>query len=118
MVFANGYQGNESHVVIYNMVVTDKPGFTNNIYRTNVAMSRARDGLVVVGKLTCTDNWKRNVGREDYQEVDWEHQALPLHRPRSSDGIHIWTPNCSYLGSVEPDGTRKGYGDSNASWKK
>ena len=58
----DGYQGNENHIIIYD-VITIKTGFTDELHRMTVAMSRARDGLVVVGKTTCADNWKKTEGR-------------------------------------------------------
>ena len=58
----DGYQGNENHIIIYN-VINIKTGFTDELHRMTVAMSRARDGLVVVGKTTCADNWKKTEGR-------------------------------------------------------
>ena len=69
VVNVDGYQGNQNHIIIYDMVVTDKPGFTDEIHRMNIAMSRAREGLVVVGNAGCADQWKKQEGQE-HQEVD------------------------------------------------
>jgi hypothetical protein len=45
----DGYQGGESTFVLLDLVITDRIGFLQDNTRINVALTRARDGLVIIG---------------------------------------------------------------------
>ncbi len=59
----DGYQGYQNHIVILDFVMTDQPGFLNEMNRLVVALSRARDGLYVLANKTAWDKFKKNSKR-------------------------------------------------------
>ena len=49
----DGYQGGEATYVLLDPVVTERVGFIGNRNRLNVALTRARDGLIVIGDISA-----------------------------------------------------------------
>lgn len=57
----DGYQGGEAPVIILDLVVTTQAGFANNANRLNVALTRARDGLIIIGDVAQMNTAIRKV---------------------------------------------------------
>jgi len=49
----DGYQGNEADVVLFSTVRSQYLGFVNDAQRANVALTRAKRGLIVFGRREC-----------------------------------------------------------------
>lgn len=49
----DGFQGRESEIIILSLVRTEKIGFLEEARRLNVALTRAKDLLVIVGNSEC-----------------------------------------------------------------
>ena len=43
----DGYQGRESTLIILDLVITDRLGFVKDASRLNIALMRAKDGLII-----------------------------------------------------------------------
>lgn len=56
-------QGREASIVIVDLVVTDKLGFTHELNRLNVAISRARDGLIVITNAAANEKSRGKMSR-------------------------------------------------------
>jgi len=52
----DSFQGNEADIIILDLVVTKKLGFTREMNRLNVALTRARDGLVVITDVSANES--------------------------------------------------------------
>ena len=65
------FQGQESGIVIVSTVRTKKLGFTKTPERLNVALSRARRLLIIVGNsgFYSSDKAKTNDGKDIYKNV-------------------------------------------------
>ena len=58
------WQGREADYIIFSTVRTNHLGFLSNPNRMNVALSRARHGLIILGNtetLSQDNNWKEYV---------------------------------------------------------
>ena len=62
------FQGREYDLVIVSLVRTVKLGFTNNIRRMNVAFSRAKNHLLVLGDFTSLLNIARKTSKSSLDE--------------------------------------------------
>ena len=58
----DGFQGGEATLVFLDLVVTEKIGFVGDHTRLSVALTRARDGLIVIGD--CSSMNKGLQGRK------------------------------------------------------
>ena len=62
------FQGREYDLVIVSLVRTKKLGFTNNVRRMNVAFSRAKSQLIVLGNFTALYDIAKKVRRTSAEE--------------------------------------------------
>lgn len=63
------FQGREYDLVIVSLVRTAKLGFTNNVRRMNVAFSRAKNHLLVLGDFTSLLKISRKIGKISDTEI-------------------------------------------------
>ena len=59
----DGYQGGEATYLILDLVVTTQLGFIQDINRLNVALTQAKDGLIVVGDVKVINKGHKMLGR-------------------------------------------------------
>lgn len=63
----DNYQGEENNIILLSLVRSKSPtiGFVARMNRINVAISRAKHGLYIVGNVktlqSCCDSWKKIV---------------------------------------------------------
>ncbi|KAI9800329.1 MAG: hypothetical protein M1826_005358 [Phylliscum demangeonii] len=62
----DGYQGGEASIVVLDFAITSVPGFVRDRNRLNVAITRQRDGLVVIA-----DEAPINRGMEEAHSLDF-----------------------------------------------
>lgn len=69
----DNFQGEESHVIIISLVrsnpVNGRIGFLTSEERVNVLLSRAREGLIVIGNMDSLCNCSSKIGRELWTNV-------------------------------------------------
>lgn len=86
----DGFQGRESSIVIISTVRANPDGnlgFTDDAARVNVALTRARDGLVVVGNeetLRTSDLWSRWLAQAP--RIYREHLSREMVAPNRNGG--------------------------------
>eukprot|EP00397_Hematodinium_sp_SG-2012_P005685 GEMP01005707.1.p1 GENE.GEMP01005707.1~~GEMP01005707.1.p1 ORF type:complete len:1007 (+),score=223.31 GEMP01005707.1:52-3072(+) len=82
----DGYQGNEADVVIFSTVRSQKLGFTDDPRRINVALTRAKRGLIVFGRRDVLN--RSHIWREWVQWIDeLNGKAMPdRHKGSGDDG--------------------------------
>lgn len=59
----DGFQGKEAVIVVLDLVVTDNLGFTHELNRLNAALSRARNGSIIITNVMATG--RRRTRRPD-----------------------------------------------------
>ncbi|KAL8720046.1 MAG: hypothetical protein Q9225_003039 [Loekoesia sp. 1 TL-2023] len=77
----DGYQGEENAIVIFTLTTRLKPGFMKNCKRCNVAWTRAKYALVIIGDVPSLENWKNKRS---------------THKPE-------WCKTVNYIGGVRLD---------------
>ncbi|KAL3917708.1 MAG: hypothetical protein SGPRY_006296 [Prymnesium sp.] len=68
------WQGRESDVVIYSAVRTEGLGFVSDLQRLNVALTRARHSLFIVGNaqsLSSSEDWDALI-RDSHERSCWQ----------------------------------------------
>jgi superfamily I DNA and/or RNA helicase len=87
----DGFQGSEAPYVIFDTVITIEAGFTTDANRLNVAMTRCKDGLIVVGNSDAI--WQitiipeKEIHGQAYRFL-WRLPATPHYRSR----LHLQPP--------------------------
>lgn len=61
----DSFQGGESPIVIFDMTVTTHAGFLDDKTRLNVALSRAKNALYIVGNMTAM---RSSIWSDEYQQ--------------------------------------------------
>ena len=86
----DGAQSKEYDVVVADILVTDTTGFLSNYQRINVATTRARDGMIVIGTRSATCKARGRLGAVD----DFECMLYPeVHQISGVDRY----PVCPYF---------------------
>jgi superfamily I DNA and/or RNA helicase len=55
----DSFQGSEKEIIIFSCVRTDALGFMKEKRRVNVALTRAKYGMIIVGNYNCLRNDNR-----------------------------------------------------------
>ncbi|MDL2315611.1 AAA domain-containing protein, partial [Desulfovibrio sp. OttesenSCG-928-A18] len=88
----DSYQGGENRIIILSLVrhnMAQKAGFMNDQARINVALSRAKNHLVIVGASQMWSSQNSPLGRvfrfikEKSLVASGEYQVIPLSNPKS-----------------------------------
>jgi len=72
----DGFQGREKEIIIFSTVRTQSVGFLADWRRLNVALTRAKCGLIVIGSRKCLSNdknWKAWLNWIDKKKVNVVH---------------------------------------------
>lgn len=86
----DGFQGKEAGIVILDLVVTDSLGFTHELNRLNVSLSRARDGLMVITNVMANEKRSSKRTRWIIKMISEFKQAGAIYHLRKP-------PVCQYL---------------------
>ncbi|KAJ1924056.1 hypothetical protein IWQ60_005467 [Tieghemiomyces parasiticus] len=97
----DAFQGSEKNVIILSCVRTDKIGFIQSPHRVNVALSRAKEHMVIVGSKTLllTDPLWRLVITKHYKAVSNESGDNPADR-WMLDGTQLPTLMANWTGPI------------------
>ena len=69
----DNFQGEESDIVIISLVRSNQQGdigFLSNAQRVNVLLSRARNGMYIVGNMGCLSNCRSAKGRDLWRSLE------------------------------------------------
>ncbi|KAI9831744.1 MAG: hypothetical protein M1826_003075 [Phylliscum demangeonii] len=78
----DGYQGEEASIVILDFAITSVPGFVRDQNRLNVAITRQRDGLIVIADKAPVARGMEEAHCQDftilmrYLSVGWRKHSL------------------------------------------
>ena len=88
-------------LIILDLVITNKPRFVKNANRLNIALTQARDGLIIIGNIAAiekaydsrkkkrssnsqqplliqlSDNYKKNAKSTRYSQARWTNLSPP-----------------------------------------
>lgn len=113
----DSYQGREKDYIIFSCVRSNSKneiGFLQNVNRLNVAITRAKFGLIIIGNAKClmqNDVWNDLIRFYQYNkclvqgnlmnftQINWKIPVLPSSRFKIKDGVYTF----STLDSVEND---------------